>query len=122
MCNSSLSISLRSTTKVSSTIGTIVRGCPARSYLEPPVAASSFPSVVSRKARAFQPAAETRDGEHTLRLLALKSDQGRILCVTRSRAKPRALRRGAFLFLKHRLFNVIDHDDLNLAVSRGFQY
>ena len=80
MCNSSLSISLYSTTKVSSTIGTIVRNCLARRYLEPPVVASSFPSVVSRKARAFQPAAETRDGEHTLRLLSLKSDQGPILC------------------------------------------
>jgi len=79
--NSSLSISLYSTTKVSSTIGTIVRNCPARGCLERLVVASSSPSVVSRKARAFQPAAETRDGEHTLRLLSLKSDQGPILCV-----------------------------------------
>src|SRR5215472_16334196 len=38
-------------------------------------------SMVSREARAFQPAAETRDGEHTLRLLTLKSDQGPIPCM-----------------------------------------
>jgi hypothetical protein len=44
------------------------------------VAASSFPSVVSRKARAFQPAAETSGGEGTLRLLTLKSNQGPIRC------------------------------------------